>query len=264
MTAELLRSSGAVAPFVREVETRLVEAARGIPQHKAERLRAYHGSRVPHLGLPVPAQRRALRQHYSFSRLPVAEQLPIWDVVRRQGHHHETKSQALYYCAALRKPDDLVRTWPIVRSWIDLVDNWDVSDELSAIDNRILEFVPEKVYPVLCRWNSSTNPWKRRQSLVALLYYSRSRRNVLPAFTIFPLIERLVDDKDRFVQKAIGWTLREALALYPEETGAFIEERSIQLSAVAFTEAARKLPPAVRVRLNSSRIAPEASPGFLR
>src|SRR6516165_3499640 len=195
----------------------------------------------------------ALRERYSFSRLPVAEQLPIWDAVWQQGHYYETKSQALYYCAALRKPDDLVRAWPIVLSWIDLVDNWDSSDELSAIYSRVLEVVPEKVYPVLCRWNRSDNPWKRRQSLLALLYYSRSRRSVLPAAKVFPSIERLVDDKDRFVQKALGWTPREALAPYPEETAAFIEEYATRLSAIAFAEGASKLPPDVRERLKTLR-----------
>ena len=242
-----------LAHFLSEVEARLVERAQGIPRHDAEKLRVYHGSAVPHLGLPVPTQRTALRGRYSFSKLPVAEQLPIWDAVWRRGHYYETKCQALYYCAALRRRDDLVRAWPIVLSWIDLVDNWDSSDELSAIYSRILEVLPEEVYPVLCRWNRSKNPWERRQSLLALLYYSRSRCSVLPAAKVFPLIERLVDDKDRFVQKALGWTLREALAPYPEETAAFIEKYAMRLSAIAFAEAASKLPPAARARLKTVR-----------
>ena len=244
-----------LAPFVREIELRLVERARGIPRHEAEKSRVYHGSAVPHLGLAVPAQRAALRERYRFSGLPITEQLPIWDAVWRQGRYYETKCQALYYCGALRKPDDLVRAWPIVLPWIELVDNWDSSDELSAIYSRILEVMPEKVYPVLCDWNQSSNPWKRRQSVLALLYYSRSRRSVLPASKVFPLIERLVDDKDRFVQKAVGWTLREAQAPYPEETAAFIERFAPRLAAFAFTEAAGKLPPAVCARLKAVRAA---------
>ena len=241
-----------MARFVREVEARLIEMAHGIPRHDAEKLRAYHGSGIPHLGLAVPVQRTALRQRYGFSKLPANEQLPIWDAVWRQGRYYETKSQALYCCAALRKPDDLVRAWPIVVSWIELVDNWDISDELSAIYSRILEVAPDKVYPVLCCWNRSNNPWKRRQSVLALLYYSRSRRSVLSAGKIFPLINRLVDDKDRFVQTAIGWTLREALTPYPAETAAFIEEFATRLSAIAFAGAASKLPPTVRMRLKAS------------
>jgi hypothetical protein len=30
--------------------------------------------------------------------------------------YYEIKCQALYYCGALRKPDDLVRAWPFVLS----------------------------------------------------------------------------------------------------------------------------------------------------
>lgn len=232
-----------VAPFVREVEARLVERARGISRREAEKSRVYHGSAVLHLGLAVPAQRAALRGRYSFSGLPVTEQLPIWDVVWREGRYYETKCQDLYYCGALRKPDDLVGALPIVLPWIEPVDNWDSSDELSAIYSRILEVVPETVYPVLCEWNRSSNPWKWRQSLRALLYYSRSRRSVLLAAKVFPLIERVIDDENRFVQKAVGWTLREVLAPYPTEAAAFTEKFAVRLSAIAFTEAAGKLPP---------------------
>lgn len=240
---------------MREVETRLIEAARGVSAQDAEKARAYHRSAEPHLGLPVPPQRTALRRRYSFSALPVEAQLPIWDAVWREGRYYETKCQALYYCGTLRRPEDLIRAWSVVRRWIGLVDNWDRSDELSAIYSRILEVIPEKVYPVLARWNRSTNAWKRRQSLVSLFYYSRSRRAVLPAGKIFPLIERLIDDKDRFVQKAIGWTLREAREAYPEETVKLIEAYSTQLSAIAFAEASSKLPAELRARLRSVRAA---------
>ena len=251
MTAEP-RSFG---DFVREVEARLIEAARGVSAQDAQRARAYHGSAVPHLGLPVPPQRTALRCGYSFSALAIEAQLPIWDAVWRHGRYYETKCQALYYCGTLRRPEDLIRAWPVVRRWIDLVDNWDSSDELSAIYSRILEVIPEKVYPVLARWNRSTNAWKRRQSLVSLFYYGRSRRTVLPAAKVFPLIERLIVDKDRFVQRAIGWTLREARGPYPEDSVKFIEAYSTRLSAVAFAEASSKLPAALRARLRSVRAA---------
>jgi len=57
------------------------------------------------------------------------------------------------------------------------------------------------------------------------------------------------------VQKAVGWTLREAQAPYPEETAAFIERFAPRLAAFAFTEAAGKLPPAVCARLKAVRAA---------
>ena len=239
-----------------EVEHRLAALARNIPEAERERLRTYHGSNVPHLGLAVPVQREALRRGYSFSGLPFEDQLPIWDAVWRAAQYHEVKTQALYYCASRRKPDELRQLWPVVQGWIETVDCWDTSDELSSIYARIREVdALGQVYAVLKSWNKSPNLWKRRQSILSLLYYSRSRRSVLPGGKIFPLIEALLKDSDRFVQKAVGWALREALMPYPAETEAFIRCHAQALSSLAFTEATRKLPPAQRAEIVARRRA---------
>ena|SRR6516164_760560 len=150
-----------------EVEHRLAALARNIPEAERERLRTYHGSNVPHLGLAVPVQREALRRGYSFSGLPFEDQLPIWDAVWRAAQYHEVKTQALYYCASRRKPDELRQLWPVVQGWIETVDCWDTSDELSSIYARILEVdALGQVYAVLKSWNKSPNLWKRRQSIL--------------------------------------------------------------------------------------------------
>lgn len=254
---EPVTTRSSVGTLVREVEARLVELARKIPRAQAERLRAYHGSSLPHLGLSVPVQRRALREGYSFSAHLFEEQLPIWDAVWRGGRYHETKTQALYYCAARRKSADLIQLWPIVRDWVEVVDCWDSSDELSSIYARILEVdaVTDEVYAVLQTWNPSPNPWKRRQSILSLLYYARSRQSVLPSRKIFPLIEAVLLDDDRFVQKAVGWSLREALTPYPDEALAFIRRHARDLSSTAFAEATRKLPAGKRTEIVGRRRA---------
>jgi 3-methyladenine DNA glycosylase AlkD len=235
--------------------------AQNIPEAQRERLRIYHGSKVPHLGLAVPAQREALRRSYSFSGLPFGDQLPIWDAVWRYAQYHEAKTQALYYCTSRRKTDDLMQLWPVVKDWIETVDCWDSSDELSSIYSRFLEVdeLASQVHAVLRSWNRSPNPWKRRQSILSLLYYSRSRRSVPTSDKIFPLIEALLRDSDRFVQKAIGWALREALVPYPAETEAFIRCHARILSSVAFSEATRKLPPGRRAEIVALRRADRAT-----
>ncbi len=238
---------------IQEIEDRLREAARAIDPAAAEKLRLYHGSATPHFGLSTPQQYQAYRKGYSFSSLTAVEQLPIWDDVWRLGPHHETRSQALFFAARLRKAEDLVRAWPVVRDWIGAVDSWDTSDELSALYTRILEILPDEAYPVFCAWNRSANPWERRQSIVGLLYYGGLRRQLPPIGRILPLVERVLDDADRFVQKGIGWTLREALRPYPAETFDFVQRHAARLSPVAFAEVAKKLPVEQRNRLKALR-----------
>jgi 3-methyladenine DNA glycosylase AlkD len=100
----------------------------------------------------------------------------------------------------------------------DMVDNWALSDSLSKIYSKIFEIDSELIYPVLSDWNKSENPWKRRQSIVSLLYYSSTRKNVLPFIKYIRLIKRLLTDDDYYVQKGVGWTLRELGNVYSEET----------------------------------------------
>ncbi len=225
-----------------EVEDRMAGLAHGIPASRAAYLQSYLGTAMPVHGIPVPAQRAALRKGYEFSDQPLATRLACWNAVWREGRYHETKLQALLWTESLRKPEMLKAAWPVVRRWTALVDCWDMSDGLSATFGRTLAIMPDTVYPVLRRWNGARDPWLRRQSIVALLCTREARRAALPPDQIFPLIENLIADKDRFVQKAIGWTLRDAGEVYPREVVTFVKRHAGRLSAIAFAQGTRKLP----------------------
>ena len=247
------RSDAALTTAVAEVEARLQDAAKQVPEGQAAFRQRYHGAVLPHLGLTLPQQRTCFRLGYSFSDRAPREQLVVWDRVWRSGRHHETRSQALFFGQTLRDPAILLRCWPTLRGWVDLVGDWPHSDSLSATYVRVLEAAPDRVYPVLQRWNRSRNPWKRRQSIVSLLYYGSMRAKPLPASRILPLVAPLIADPDRFVQKGVGWTLRECHGLYPAETLAFLRERITELSAAAFSAATEKLTPAEKAPLKAAR-----------
>ena len=242
-----------IAAGVAEVEAHLVKAAKAVPEGQAALRQHYHGATLPHLGLTLPEQRGLFRRGYGFSRRAPREQLAVWDAVWHRGRFHETRSQALFFGQSIKDPDTLARFWPTLRDWVDEVGDWPHSDNLSAIYVRILEAHPGEVYPVLKRWNRARNPWQRRQSIVSLLYYSAMRANPLPADRILPLVARLIGDPDRFVQKGVGWTLRECHDLYPEATLTFIEDRIVDLSAIAFSAATEKLDRATKAPLKAAR-----------
>lgn len=239
--------------LVAEVEDRLIVAASAVPAGQAAFRQRYHGAVLPHLGLTLPQQRACFRTGYSFAGRAARDQLVIWDRVWRQGRHHETRGQALLFGQSIRDPALLISCWPTLSRWVDLVGDWPHSDSLSATYVRVLESHPDKVYPVLERWNRSRNPWKRRQSIVSLLYYGAMRSDPLPANKILPLVERLISDPDRFVQKGVGWTLRECHGLYPEVTLDFLRARITELSAAAFSAATEKLDPARKAPLKTAR-----------
>ena len=225
-----------------EVEEKVVRAAKGIDKKIAEGKRAYLGTNNRVLGLTVAQQKELFKDGYSFSKLPSSEQLLIWDMVWQRAQNHESKMQALYWLSSIKHSAGLLKIWPVIKKWVKVIDSWDTSDTLSSIFSYMLENSAQTIYPQLEKWNISKNAWERRQSIVSLLYYSRSRSIVLPHNKILPLVKKLIDDQDKFVQKGIGWTLRECHSVHPVATKQFIRQHATRISAIAFSAAAEKWP----------------------
>ena len=121
------------------------------------------------------------------------------------------------------------------------------------IYTKILEIMPEKVLKQLRQWNKSTNLWDRRQSLVSLLYFSRTKKIILPFDTIIYLVNELVNDSEYYVQKAVGWTLKELYNVYPAATLQYLENKIGNISPIAFTIAIEKLDKNEKERLKIMR-----------
>jgi 3-methyladenine DNA glycosylase AlkD len=74
-----------------------------------------------------------------------------------------------------------------------------------------------------------------------LLYYSRTKKIYLRFDEIQPLVARLLTDREYYVQKGVGWTLRELHNVYPSKTLAFLTENIRSVSAIAFSPAIEKM-----------------------
>ena len=133
----------------------------------------HYNSPTPTLGLSVPQSRAALKAGYSFLRYAPDRVLEIFDHIWKNGKYFEEMSQPIYH---YEKKSLSVDEFNTISGWIEKCDNWAHSDGLSSIYARALEEMPELVLPVLQAWNRSDNPWKRRQSVVSLLYYARLRK----------------------------------------------------------------------------------------
>ena len=236
-----------------EVESALATAARGLdPRRVAERA-AYMKSAMPLLGLTVPAQRAVLKRGFSFSRHPFATQFPLWDHVWRRARSHEAKSLAAFWVDGVGDAPPAAQMWRRLSPWSAGIACWDMSDVLSGVHARLLEAAPEVVLPDLVRWNRDPSPWLRRQSVVSLVFQARMRRQVLPAATILGLVASLLDDPDRYVQKGVGWCLRETSVVHADAVAAFLRERARAISAIAWGAAGEKLDPDLRAEIAALR-----------
>lgn len=107
---------------------------------------------------------------------------------------------------------------------------------------------PDAVYPEVRKWSKSKHMWTRRAAI--LVHVLPARKKMLAGEYAWPTFAELLHEKEFFIRKAIGWTLRECAKHYPEEVFEFIREHKTKMSGLTFREASRNLPETMRKRLS--------------
>lgn len=129
---------------------------------------------------------------------------------------------------------------------------WALVDEIAPrLVGPLLVRHPSKVGRVLDRWARDDDFWIRRAAILSLLLPMRRGDGDWKRFARYAI--PLLDDREFFIRKAIGWILREAATHEPERVVAFVSPRAARLSGVTWREATRKLPAPERRRLEAVR-----------
>jgi 3-methyladenine DNA glycosylase AlkD len=117
---------------------------------------------------------------------------------------------------------------------------WALVDGLAVdVVGAILAADEVRTRPVLDRWAADTDFWIRRTSLLAWL---RPLRAGAPLDTFLSYADAMLDEKEFFIRKAIGWVLREVGKRRPDEVAAWLAPRTHRASGVTIREATKYLP----------------------
>ena len=227
-----------------EMRTKLLTTANMKAVVNDLRWQKYINTTLITLGINAALQRKLAKQGYDALKfLTLEEQLVLLSEVFKQSELLEIKNQCLIFLDQHKKKKLHVTHWPILKDWVLYVDNWAHSDGLSSVFSLMLQHHLDIIYPQLKKWNRSKNPWERRQSLVCLFYYSRTRKHFLNFEKSIALITNLLDDEEYYVQKGLGWALREASNVYYDYTFDFILQHAKRLKPAAYSAAIEKLLP---------------------
>lgn len=197
-------------------------------------------SRYKFLNLKVPHVRQAMKEGYSFSKRSFHDQYPIWQKIWFESDIFEVSLSALHFLNNANI-DNLCSVRAEIIRWQSLVDNWAFSDDLSNCYSKLLEQDRKFMSPHFESWNKSSNPWDVRQSLVGLLFYSRFRSRVLSSSKILGFIRPHLSHEHYYVQKGVGWTLRESWNVYPIQTYKFMKQNAHKIPSAGWTAATEKL-----------------------
>ena len=100
--------------------------------------------------------------------------------------------------------------------------------------------------PALDRWSRDDDFWVRRSSLLAEI---RPLKNGMAFAPFADRADGMLEEKEFFIRKAIGWVLREASKTRPDEVFAWIAPRTDRASGVTIREVVKYLEESRRTQL---------------
>jgi 3-methyladenine DNA glycosylase AlkD len=158
---------------------------------------------------------------------------------------HERRMAATFVLedhAAVLGPRDLKLLERLIRA----SRTWALVDGLAAwsLGDVVLRY--PRSASRLDRWARDGDLWIRRAALLAWL---RPLKQGAPMGPFLGYADAMLDEREFFIRKAIGWVLREAAKTRPDEVIAWLAPRAGRASGVTMREAVKYLGEADRERL---------------
>lgn len=202
---------------------------------KAKKMKAYMKEQFDYFGVDATLRKQVYKSLKSdFKNIPPNELetlcLEMWNRPEREWQY-----LVLDHLDTLQKKNtpnriELFEALLIKKPW------WDTVDGLASkqVGSYFLQF-PETRDERIEKWLASDQLWLQRTTLIFQLKY-KSQTDI---HLLHYLIGELYTNKDFFIQKAIGWSLRQISTTHPQFVIDTVKKYSLQ--GIAKKEALRKI-----------------------
>ena len=205
--------------FVERLSATFAEAA---DPALAEPMQRYMKGQFPFHGIKAPLRRQLQRDILQETPIRTSSELKQTATALYEKEEREYQYAAADLLYTKRKILDKsfteLLTWLITKkSW------WDTVDSIaSRVVGAWLEQYPALVAEVITSWRNSSNIWLRRSCLLYQLGHKEHTDTAL----LLSLVEENAASGEFFIQKAIGWALRQ----YSYTDEAYVKDVVDQLS----------------------------------
>lgn len=190
----------------------------------ASPMEAYMKHNFPFLGIKSPARNEALKNYFAEHDIPEKQQLfeEVWEIYQLPEREYQYVAIALLSkkIKALTIEDlSFIEKLITEKSWWDSVD---------SIAPSIVGGIVKKDRPngekVMRLWSDSDNMWLNRSAILhQLKYKNETNENILEE-----IILNHAESNEFFIQKAIGWVLREYAKTNPVFVQQFVEVNELK------------------------------------
>jgi 3-methyladenine DNA glycosylase AlkD len=185
---------------------------------------AYMRNQFPYLGIKSPRMAELLKVFYSEQALPAMEELDpilheLWALPEREYQYAALGLLGKYDKELQAAFIETLEYLLVTKPW------WDTVDSLSTGSlGRHFGRFPDVRESTLARWRKSDNFWLRRACILFQLNYKNNTDFAL----LCEIIRENLGSKEFFINKAIGWALRQYSRMDAGAVRAFVAETDLQ------------------------------------
>jgi 3-methyladenine DNA glycosylase AlkD len=206
-------------------------------QAEAQKMKKYMRDQFDYLGIKSPLRgelKIKLLSDKEFKTCKLEELIPlVYDLWKQDQREYQYLAMELMDRKIKTAKPEIVEHLEflvVTKPW------WDTVDFIAShLVGTFFRIHPELINKFTGRWMKSGNIWLQRTVLLFQLKYRKS----LDEKILFDAILKLCGSKEFFIQKAIGWALREYGKINPDSVVAFVSQS--QLAPLSKREALRRI-----------------------
>jgi 3-methyladenine DNA glycosylase AlkD len=207
---------------------------------KARAMQAYMKSAMPYHGVPTPLLRRVCKATFVELQFATASHwqaqiLECW----REARFREERYAALYIAGDKRwQPFQTLSAMKMYEEMIVTGAWWDYVDDIAS--HRVGPLLKEYPLPMrrkMLSWSKSNNLWKRRTAIICQLGFKAQTDLDL----LYACIKPSLGSREFFLQKAIGWALRQYAWTDGAEIRKYVRLNRARLSNLSCREALKNI-----------------------
>ena len=207
-------------------------------QHKneeqAQKMSKYMLNKFEYIGIKTPERREIFKNFFKEYK---NEEKIDWEFVNKcwENKYREFQYVAADYLKNMKDKltiDDIPKLKQLVleKSWWDTIDNLDMTIGALALKDS-------NVNKILLEWSLDENIWLRRIAINHQLL----RKEKTNAELLEKILKNNLGQTEFFINKAIGWALRDYSKTNSEWVKNFIEENEEKMSKLSIREAGKYL-----------------------
>ena len=211
-----------------DIEAVVLALRRAAAPARRAAMAAYMRNQFEFLGVATPARRAAIKTLYKDWRpdsetelLDIARQ--VWDRPEREYQYAAIDLLAMH-CNKLD-----TRHLPFLMDLVQSKSWWDTVDALASVIGKILRYGHYGMDQAI----GNQNMWARRVAILHQLgWREKTNQTILFSYSL-----QRAHEKEFFIQKAIGWALRNYARHNPQAVRDFTSEERARLSPLSYREA---------------------------